>query len=166
MMHIAYLSSSKSWGGLELNHLRNAQWMKQRGHEVIMFVTQDSPLQQHATDRQIPCTTIKHQPKYFAWRSAWRLTKFLKTDKITHVFIRGAVANWSKTLANELGQFGITVNNILPGATHTGRLEEIAGVRASKTGESIVEIFEDMGRDKQFHICPLWRPNWGSTFKK
>ena len=61
--------------------------------------------------------------------------------------IRGAVANWSKTLANELGQFGITVNNILPGATHTGRLEEIAGVRASKTGESIVEIFEDMGRE-------------------
>ena len=31
--------------------------------------------------------------------------------------IRGAVANWSKTLANELGGFGITVNNVLPGAT-------------------------------------------------
>jgi 3-oxoacyl-[acyl-carrier protein] reductase len=28
--------------------------------------------------------------------------------------IRGAVANWSKTLANELGKFGITVNNVLP----------------------------------------------------
>ena len=27
--------------------------------------------------------------------------------------IRGAVANWSKTMANELGQFGITVNNVL-----------------------------------------------------
>ena len=27
--------------------------------------------------------------------------------------IRGAVANWSKTLASEVGQFGITVNNIL-----------------------------------------------------
>ena len=61
--------------------------------------------------------------------------------------IRGAVANWSKTLANELGQFGITVNNILPGATHTGRLEEIAGVRANKTGESIEAIFEDMGKE-------------------
>ncbi len=36
--------------------------------------------------------------------------------------IRGAVANWSKTLASEVGQFGVTVNNILPGATNTDRL--------------------------------------------
>jgi len=61
--------------------------------------------------------------------------------------IRGAVANWSKTMANELGQFGITVNNVLPGATHTGRLEEIAGVRAQKSGESISEILLDMGKE-------------------
>ena len=31
--------------------------------------------------------------------------------------IRGAVASWAKTLAGELGQFGITVNNVLPGFT-------------------------------------------------
>ena len=29
--------------------------------------------------------------------------------------IRGAVASWAKTLATELGGFGITVNNVLPG---------------------------------------------------
>ncbi|MCB0444284.1 MAG: SDR family oxidoreductase [Gelidibacter sp.] len=39
--------------------------------------------------------------------------------------IRGAVANWSKTLATELGPFGITVNNVLPGATATERLTSI-----------------------------------------
>ncbi len=50
-------------------------------------------------------------------------------------------------MANELGQFGITVNNVLPGATHTGRLEEIAGVRAQKTGESIQDILTDMGNE-------------------
>lgn len=61
--------------------------------------------------------------------------------------IRGAVANWSKTMANELGQFGITVNNVLPGATHTGRLEEIAQVRAQKTGETLEAIFKDMGQE-------------------
>lgn len=37
--------------------------------------------------------------------------------------IRGAVASWAKTMANELGQFNITVNNVLPGFTKTQRLE-------------------------------------------
>ena len=61
--------------------------------------------------------------------------------------IRGAVANWSKTLANELGVFGITVNNVLPGATNTQRLTEIAKVKAEKTGESIPEILSEMGQE-------------------
>lgn len=51
--------------------------------------------------------------------------------------IRGAVANWSKTLANELGQFGITVNNVLPGATDTDRLAEIIKNTSAKTGNSV-----------------------------
>jgi 3-oxoacyl-[acyl-carrier protein] reductase len=59
--------------------------------------------------------------------------------------IRGAVANWSKTLAGELGQYGITVNNVLPGATNTSRLTEIAGVKSEKTGQTVAEIFEEMG---------------------
>lgn len=59
--------------------------------------------------------------------------------------IRGAVANWSKTLAGELGQFGITVNNVLPGATNTSRLAEIAGVKSEKTGQTVADIFEEMG---------------------
>lgn len=54
--------------------------------------------------------------------------------------IRGAVANWSKTLANELGQFNITVNNVLPGATDTVRLKEIIENKALKTGQSTEEI--------------------------
>ena len=49
---------------------------------------------------------------------------------------RGAVANWAKTMANELGQFGITVNNVLPGSTATGRLKEILESRAAKNKTS------------------------------
>lgn len=58
--------------------------------------------------------------------------------------IRGAVANWSKTLANELGQYGITVNNVLPGATNTIRLQSIAETKSEKTGESVEQIFAEM----------------------
>mgnify|MGYP000524805164 CR=1 FL=1 len=54
--------------------------------------------------------------------------------------VRGAVANWSKTLANELGQFGITVNNVLPGATATQRLSSIIENKANKTGKSVDEV--------------------------
>ena len=58
--------------------------------------------------------------------------------------IRGAVGNWSKTLANELGQFNITVNNVLPGATNTVRLQSIAESKASKTGQSPKEVLAGM----------------------
>lgn len=58
--------------------------------------------------------------------------------------IRGAVANWSKTLANELGQYGITVNNVLPGATGTERLNEIINNKAAKTGQSVEEVSNAM----------------------
>ena len=58
--------------------------------------------------------------------------------------IRGAVANWSKTLATELAPFGITVNNVLPGATNTGRLQSIASTKAAKTGGTVEEIFAEM----------------------
>ncbi|MFT5820591.1 MAG: 3-oxoacyl-[acyl-carrier protein] reductase [Crocinitomix sp.] len=58
--------------------------------------------------------------------------------------IRGAVANWSKTLAGELGQFNITVNNVLPGATNTVRLKSIIENKAAKTGKTFDAILNDM----------------------
>lgn len=53
--------------------------------------------------------------------------------------IRGAVANWAKTLANELGAEGITVNNVLPGLTQTGRLSSLIESLARKNGKTIEE---------------------------
>lgn len=54
--------------------------------------------------------------------------------------IRGAVASWAKTLANELGQFNITVNNVLPGATNTLRLDAIIKNKAAKKGLTVDEM--------------------------
>ncbi|MFN8284662.1 MAG: SDR family oxidoreductase [Chitinophagales bacterium] len=58
--------------------------------------------------------------------------------------IRAAVANWSKTLAGEVAQFGITVNNVLPGATNTIRLQTIFENKATKTGKSVNAIKQEM----------------------
>ncbi len=58
--------------------------------------------------------------------------------------IRGAVANWGKTLATELGPFNITVNNVLPGATETERLAAIIANKAQKTGAAKEEVKHEM----------------------
>ena len=58
--------------------------------------------------------------------------------------IRGAVANWAKTLSNELGAFNITVNNVLPGATNTVRLKSIVENKAAKTGQTKEAVLEAM----------------------
>ena len=58
--------------------------------------------------------------------------------------IRAAVANWARTLASELGPFGITVNNILPGFTATARLDSLIKGRASRAGVAVEEIQREM----------------------
>ena len=60
---------------------------------------------------------------------------------------RGAVASWAKTLAGELAPFGITVNNVLPGSTHTPRIEQIVRVRAQKSGRSETEVAREMAAE-------------------
>lgn len=58
--------------------------------------------------------------------------------------IRGAVASWAKTMSNELAVHGITVNNILPGATATARLENIVNNKSAKTGAAKEAVEEEM----------------------
>lgn len=54
--------------------------------------------------------------------------------------IRGAVASWAKTLSMELAPYGITVNNILPGLTETGRLQSLINSNAKKSGLSEEDV--------------------------
>ena len=58
--------------------------------------------------------------------------------------IRGAVASWAKTMANELGVHNITVNNVLPGFTNTQRLQTLIEGMASKAGKSNETIKKGM----------------------
>lgn len=58
--------------------------------------------------------------------------------------IRAAVASWAKTLANEVGKYGVTVNNVLPGATSTQRLENIIKNKANKNTQKEEDVKEEM----------------------
>src|SRR5690606_14334732 len=54
--------------------------------------------------------------------------------------IRGAVASWAKTLSRELAPDGITVNNVLPGFTETGRIEQIVRNKVAAEGRPEDEV--------------------------
>ena len=66
--------------------------------------------------------------------------------------IRAAVANWAKTMAMELGKWGITVNNVLPGATMTRRQLAMLEYKSSQSKKSIDEVKSDI-----FKQIPLGR---------
>jgi 3-oxoacyl-[acyl-carrier protein] reductase len=66
--------------------------------------------------------------------------------------VRGAVASWAKTLSRELAPMGITVNNVLPGFTDTGRITQLVRDRSQASGES-----EDAVADAMRSLVPLKR---------
>ncbi len=58
--------------------------------------------------------------------------------------VRGAVASWAKTLSRELAPDGITVNNVLPGYTRTGRIDQIVADRVRRTGQDEAAVVAAM----------------------
>ena len=58
--------------------------------------------------------------------------------------IRGAVASWAKTLSNEVAQYNITVNNVLPGFAETDRLKSLIKTNAQKAGTEEKNIVSQM----------------------
>ena len=76
-----------------------------------------------------------------------RILNIISTSVITPIkglgisnVVRGAVANWGRTLAVELGSFGITVNNVLPGFTDTARLRSLFDGKASRSGTTPEDV--------------------------
>jgi 3-oxoacyl-[acyl-carrier protein] reductase len=56
--------------------------------------------------------------------------------------LRSSLVGWSKTLAGEVAQEGVTVNVVLPGRIQTDRLEELDAANAAAQGKSVDEIGE------------------------
>ena len=58
--------------------------------------------------------------------------------------VRGAVASWAKTLSRELAPAGITVNNVLPGYTRTGRIDQVVADRVRRSGQDEDAVLASM----------------------
>jgi 3-oxoacyl-[acyl-carrier protein] reductase len=84
-------------------------------------------------------------------QAGWgRIVNIISTSVITPIrnlgvsnTIRGAVANWGRTLAVELGRDGITVNNVLPGFTDTDRLQALLAARAEREDRAPEAVIGD-----------------------
>ena len=80
-----------------------------------------------------------------------RIVNIISTSVVTPIrglgvsnTIRGAVANWARTLASELAADGITVNSILPGFVGTERLASLVANRAERGGKTVAEVEAEM----------------------
>lgn len=71
--------------------------------------------------------------------------------------LRAAVTGLAKTLANEFGASGITVNNVCPGYTRTARLEELGGKLAQAAGKTLEDVIQ--GWSAQVPIGRIARPD-------
>lgn len=58
--------------------------------------------------------------------------------------VRGAMGSWAKTLSAEVAPWGITVNNVLPGATDTARLRNLISAKALKTNRTEEDVAQEM----------------------
>ena len=80
--------------------------------------------------------------------------------------IRAAVGNWAKTLSLELASFGITVNNVLPGMTNTGRIRDLISAKAKAGGKTEAEIEKEMLSEIPAGIYALHLQNADGVFTK
>jgi glycosyltransferase involved in cell wall biosynthesis len=86
--HLGYLCSSESWGGLEMNHLRNALWMQARGHHVLVFAVSGSRFAREAQKQNLPVQEIRKHKKYYDFSAGKTFVQLLQKHGITHLLIR------------------------------------------------------------------------------
>lgn len=101
---LAYLCSSTSWGGLEMNHIRNASWMQQRGFDVVFFCVENSPLHKSAIEFGLQVDLIEHHKKYYDFKRAKIFIEKLDSGGFTHLITRSTRdLSISATVKQKLG---------------------------------------------------------------
>lgn len=105
MHNIAFYCSSTSWGGLEMNTIRYAEWMEDVGHNVCIYCVQDSPIHKRALEHQLPIEIISRNKKYFDFFNANKVAKLFKKNKVTLVWFRDTrdmdLLAWCKKLSSQ-----------------------------------------------------------------
>lgn len=87
-LRVLVFCSSNSWGGLEMNTVRYAGWMRERGINVTVAAVADTPLMKAAQASDLACISIRRNRKYFDVTNAIRLARIIRDEKPTHLWFR------------------------------------------------------------------------------
>lgn len=87
-VRIAFVCSSTSWGGLEMNVLRFCQWLSDDHHLTSLWCVEQSPLAEHTVKAGMQAVFIQRHRKYADFGAAMRLAKRLDAAQINVVWIR------------------------------------------------------------------------------
>ena len=87
-LRIAYLCGTNGWGGLEMNQLKNAIWMQERGHFVKLYCLENSPIHKATVENNLPCGIIQKHKNHYDLIKAFNLLRLLKKDNIEHLIFR------------------------------------------------------------------------------
>lgn len=85
---LAFYCSSISWGGLEMNFIRYAAWMQERGFNVILYCVKDAYIDEKNKDYKLPVRYVAHNKKYFDYSNASKVSKQFRKDNVKAVWIR------------------------------------------------------------------------------
>jgi glycosyltransferase involved in cell wall biosynthesis len=77
-----------SWGGLEMNQIRNASWMRDRGHLVNVLVLSESPAFLEAKKLNLPILIVDKHKRHYDFFAAWKIYKTLKNLKVDCLILR------------------------------------------------------------------------------
>ena len=85
---IGFLCSSSSLGGLEMNTVKLAHWMRERGWPVRVYLVKGSRLDRMASSYDLPISYIRKHRKYYDFAAAIKLHKQLKKESISYLWFR------------------------------------------------------------------------------
>jgi D-inositol-3-phosphate glycosyltransferase len=98
--NLGILCSSFSLGGLEINVVKLAAWMSQRGWKVILYVPKGSPMSALAVKYRVSVHPIERTKKYFDIKGAIHLCKQTRKDNINTLLISSgkdiSLCGWAK----------------------------------------------------------------------
>jgi glycosyltransferase involved in cell wall biosynthesis len=71
-----------------MNQWRNALWMSERGHKVVLFVREDTPVEEAARESGLVVARVNKHRKYYDYLHAKQLKRKIKHYGVTHLIVR------------------------------------------------------------------------------